>query len=946
MKQNLHIHTLLAALLPLLACLSGCMREEIVSGPAVTGKGLTIDYSFDDLQTRSVAATTSEKKFDDVYFVFYNSATQAYVAYQKTSAPSGNTGQGSFPLPIPEALTPGNTYNTLIVANYDRFKADGQTFEQYITANRSKDYGQMRRDMKSQAINRARVTTPLPLYGTLLGKDGEESLFTAPQPDATGKLPVSVRFSRAVSRFDLKNRVADKLVIAWVKVCNYRDAGYFFHQDAPLGDLVKGTAATAPTDLNNLPDGYVKANPPLGTPANKQDLVEGGLYAYPNIVANSLQDDESTTCLLIAGYYQEPGSAPNTTKLTYYRANVADPGLSQVLKRNYVYTIVITGVQRAGSDTEDEAMAEKDRLLDYVVDDEWQDDGDNTVVDKNGNFLSVSRTAVVLDPPAGEAATIKVSVKEGLGWKTEFRQNNGNAFKVEKIDERSFMIVTNAKNESDFVNTAQLEVSATGITQTEAENILKITINITQLSVKNEVKMLSVEGQTGTLTYNVPGQGATLSLQVLTGGAYASWTATPDPSLSGFIGDYTQYGANKARIQIEFQPNVTGTLRSGTLTVARNPLDDISPVTINFTQAPTDHLLTIFPNFGDQGLTLEGFSPDPGNPNGVVLEYPFWVSLADGKNYTYKVETNFRADAEAFITYDVQPARPQAAYTANTNGTILQNCVDGKKFTLSIFRTGPGDADLTRSIKVTAVPKTAGGKQEELSFNVTIRSSCDIGDVTVGGYTIADRNVGAPLKSQAMIAGNYSTNIYSPDNMTDRQKWSGTQIKNDREAECGMFGQQNYGDATGWVPADNTILNLIKGEICTSRQRAFSISGTQKNGRYVACYWPEYRQIPISGETLTGMYSEGEPVLKNVGLDPSDKSWYKYDYEIPVMDISKSFIPFAYKMSTRLTVYFIDNSGFPGSTSLQRANSAEAKAKALSQLLVPIGGMLRCVKSN
>lgn len=153
MKQNLHTHTLLAALLPLLVCFTGCMREEIVSGPTVTGKGVTIDYSFDDLQTRSVAATTAEKKFDDVYFVFYNSATQAYVAYQKTSAPSGNTGQGSFPLPIPQALIPGNTYNTLIVANYDRFKADGKTFEQYITENRSKDYGQMRRDMKSQAIN-------------------------------------------------------------------------------------------------------------------------------------------------------------------------------------------------------------------------------------------------------------------------------------------------------------------------------------------------------------------------------------------------------------------------------------------------------------------------------------------------------------------------------------------------------------------------------------------------------------------------------------------------------------------------------------------------------------------------------------------------------------------------------------------------------------------------
>lgn len=39
MKQNFHTHTLLAALLPLLVCLTGCMREAIVSGPAVAGQG-------------------------------------------------------------------------------------------------------------------------------------------------------------------------------------------------------------------------------------------------------------------------------------------------------------------------------------------------------------------------------------------------------------------------------------------------------------------------------------------------------------------------------------------------------------------------------------------------------------------------------------------------------------------------------------------------------------------------------------------------------------------------------------------------------------------------------------------------------------------------------------------------------------------------------------------
>lgn len=874
MKQNLHTHTLLAALLPLLVCLTGCMREEIVSGPAVTGQGVTIDYSFDDLQTRSVAATTAEKKFDDVYFVFYNSTTEGYVAYLKTSAPSGNTGEGSFPLPIPKELTPGNTYKTLIVANYDRFKADDQTFEHYITENRSKNYEKMRHDMKSQCFKGARVTTPLPLYGTLLGKDGEESLFTAPQPDGVGKLPVSVRFSRAVSRFDLKNRVADKLVIAWVKVCNYRDAGYFFHQDAPLGDLKKGTAGSPPTDPNNLPDGYVKVNPPLGDPANKQDLVEGGLYAYPNIVANSLQDDESTTCLLIAGYYQDSLTAAKTSKLTYYRANVADPGLSQVLKRNYVYTIVITGVHSAGSDTEDEAMAEKDRLLDYVVDDEWQDDGDNTVVDKNGNFLSVSRTAVVLDPPGGEAATIKVSVKEGLGWKTEFKQNKDNAFKVEKIDERSFMIVTNKDNESEFVNTAQLEVSATG-TNLDPDAPLKITINITQLSTVNQLRMLSVEGQTGSLSYNVPGQGGTISLQVLTGGAYGGWVATPDNDLKSFIGQYSPQGANKGSIQIVFKPNITKETRKGVLTVTRDPEEGVSPVIVNFTQDPSPYVLTVFPNYGDRELVVEGFSDATDNPNGVAKDIPFWVTLADPANYTFKVESSFRKDADAFLTLNAAPPKKTAYYTASTAGDALAGGLDGQQFALSVFRTGPGDPDIPGSITVTAVPKTSDLPTEVFSFSVRIVTSCGIGDCKVGAFTVADRNCGTALKSEAMTGLNYHYDVNFPDHINTPFQGMQYALRTNPDP-CVQYGTSNYSGelATGWVQPSRTDWDAMLANMKYSKGRAF-VTDTENTSIQTGAWVPVVAEV----KNYSGTYANGGCYLYELGSSgqTKDNKWVYYN---------------------------------------------------------------------
>ena len=122
MKRKLRILTFLTALLPVLVLLTGCIKEEYNSGLTAVGKGLTVNYSFDDLQTRSIAATPAEKKVNKVYFVFYNSSTGAYVAWQSASVPAGSGAAGSFSLNIPGALTAGSKYRTLIVANYDDYK--------------------------------------------------------------------------------------------------------------------------------------------------------------------------------------------------------------------------------------------------------------------------------------------------------------------------------------------------------------------------------------------------------------------------------------------------------------------------------------------------------------------------------------------------------------------------------------------------------------------------------------------------------------------------------------------------------------------------------------------------------------------------------------------------------------------------------------------------------
>lgn len=873
MKQKFRIHTSFAALLPVLVLLAGCIREEFDFGFGAEGKEVTVNYSFDDLQTRSIAATPAEKKVDKVYFVFYNSSTGGYVAWQGASVPAGSGAAGSFSLNIPGALTVGSKYRTLIVANYDEYKADGKNFEDYIRANNSKSYDEMRRIMKSQSLARARVAAPLPLFGILLGQDGEESLFTPPAPNSTEPLNVSVRFSRAVSRFDLHNMAADRLVIAWVKVCNYRDAGYFFHQDAPLGDaVVKGTATTPPSDPNNLPAGYVKADLPLPD-TNRQDMADGGLYAYPNIASYTTQDDERTTCLLIAGYYQSETGGVNTSKLTYYRANVADAGLSQVLKRNYVYTVVINGVKRAGADTEDQAMSEKDRLLDYAVDDAWEEDNNNTVVDDKGNFLTVSRTSVVLNASANESAVLKVSVKEGLGWKLAWRENVGNNFKFEKIDDNSFRIVAAHENSTVFVNTAQLEVEATGITPTPAKP-LKVTINITQLSTTGELEMLSVEGQTGTVEMSVPGQGTTFSLQVLTGGATGSWTTSADNYLSGFIGaDYTKFGGNKGRIHIQFQPNVSNAPRSGTLTVTRSPAGSVPDVKIHFTQEPSKYLVTVFPNYGNDPLVVNGFSNDIGNPDGVVRVVPFSVKLVDPENYTFKVESGFREDVDAFLalTSPQNETKPrQATYTGSSAGTTLTGELDGQMFYLGIFRTGPGDMPITQSIKVTAVDRQTGLEvtERQFTFTVTIETNCRIDDVDLNdlGITVADRNCGAQLK-QTSPALNYANQENHPDHANTQFRGEYFTFDKDKLASrCAEYGDYNYDESAmkqGWRPPARTEQEAMVKLVRFSKQRAFIASGDAVGG-YVGCWLPTSGELTKDPTKTSGLFWSGESPYSGV----------------------------------------------------------------------------------
>lgn len=831
----------LPLLFAIMAVTSSCVKEQDDLRP---NKGqFTISYSFDNIQTMGVTAQSNERVINDACLIFYKKADDSYVAHSTAVV---NSGVGSFSLTIPDAIIAGEQYRVLVVGNYNHFPAAGQSIDDYIGLNENKSYTQMREVMYSQSSSSARMSTPLPFSGVLLGADGQETLFTAPATTAT-TLGVSVKFSRAVARFDLRNMVAGKLVIEWVKVCNYRDRGYFFHSDAPAGNgVIRGTASSAPD--KPYPVGYVTAPVKDG----KQNFTLGGLYAYPNIVPYVVQDDKLTTCLMIAGYYQKTGEPANTTHLTYYRANIAPKQSSQVLKRNYIYTVIINNVKSGGADSEDGAIAEGDRLLDYVVGDDWVDDSGNTEVDDKGNYLTISRSNVVLDSPAGESAIIKVAVKPGTSWSVAWLSNLEGAFQAEKTDNNSFRIVSNGENNTPFVKNGQLQITVEGTT-------LAMEIDVMQLSSLDQMKMLTVDSRTGTFDYTVPGQGGVVSFQVLTGGNYAGWSTSASNELNQFIGKLTPNGAHKGYVEVELKPNLTSRERRGTLTISRNPADGIGDVVINFVQQPSPYIVSVFPNYSDaHPLVVEGFVETWSAFNGLAYSERFWVTLADPTKYTFKVESSFNKNADAYISLRT-PTQALSSYREN-NATknLLTGGLNGEIFYLHVFQTGPGEPIIRGSITVTALPNSGTAVPiQTFSFPVEIKTSCTIGDCKLDTFTVADRNLGSPKKAQAPVAFNYTNDANHPDKANiifkgDYYVWNMFNFT----TGCTEYGVSNYvgADATGWLPPTRNQLNAISKRLRYSKERAFVVSDQKTaDNRFIGCYFP-LAGSKASPTTIAGRY--------------------------------------------------------------------------------------------
>ncbi len=744
---------IMMSLLPLL----GAACSDDYSDPATNhgSNRLSVPYRVDGEMSlsRGMIALDHEKAVDHAYILFFEESGDNANNYA-TSARMASSGS-RLEFPIPEDLKPDTRYLTLVVANADSYLPAGMTDFNAHLSDLTKDMTDKSREnfaavLTAHYAGHLTATNPglLPMWGRFTDNSGKETAFTFSRSGGEAvTCDGEFFFSRSLSRIDMLNLVPDKLEVAYVKVCNYRDAGLIFHDGLNAGSVVTlKKASDAPKGDGS--DGYITVNAP-DAGKNVQRL-EASLYAFPNVVNTCVQNDRSTTCLIIAGYFTEDGKERDT-ELTYYRFNLANVGESQVLKRNYAYTAVIKGVKRRGASTDYGAYDDKMPIFEYDVDDEWQITDDNYVSDADGNFIVVSKSHLTFSGEASEAENIelRVSTSPKMTWELEAVNEPGNEndkFQWSKLSDEALKVGPRENNATQYVRFGYLQVVATN---TETGKQVKMPIYLQQLSLKYDITMLTVNGNTGTFTQELPPSGGAVYLRVVTGGNTNNWVAVDvDNEIESWDKDatWTKRGGNNTELMISVPANISGNERTATLRISLDPKDDnVLPVTILLHQGTSDQWFAISPQPGADGVSIDAFSTIAGYPNGVVpgTSRGFRVTLTN-KSYRFKVTTSFNQGRDVRLSKNVNLEGRNAQSTHEEfTPEPLEDLESGTMFYINPFRTGPNDPTIKGTVTVTVYDPANPTIAKEETFGVNITSGPSLlYDVVIDDILVADRNIG------------------------------------------------------------------------------------------------------------------------------------------------------------------------------------------------------------
>ena len=647
--------------------------ETIQTGEA------TVRLNFDFNTSRSGAnATGKENNINQIGLIFYsNDATGTYKAQTVVNLSSTESAQGSANFTLPEALGVTGTYRVLaLVCGGSKF-FEGDDMAKFLLACNNKSYAEMKDDVYLKNSNEMSWLLPFCGDATFDNKgDGTSS--------------ITVNFTRTVAKITLNNG-AGNFHLVGAKVGNFRSSGYMFHQNVYRAGIIRRNDAS-----------------PYITPVGEH--INEGLYAFPNMVGVTAQDDDVTTCLIVSGYYSDTpwvGTIPPTAELCYYRINISRGNAQlQLLKRNNLYNVTITSVNTEGSKDPDEAMKDKVNKINVTINDWEEDNDDNFVTDPDGNYLRYSPKSLNFKPMAEMIKYVNVEVKEGTRW--EHSITAGAVYFDAVIDPTNpnrLMVKTMLDGHPTVSNFGKIEIKVfKGETAQELE-ALKSNISLVQFSKNMETRILSVDGKIDGFDIVADSKGALFEYEVLTGGQNNGWLAEADISTASWV-HVKPFGGDGSTLTIKVDGNSSAN-RTGVVTVYFNgdgiegPDDPDgnnphvpSSVKINITQSKSDADITITPTYTKldplvvQGVDLKTIPA----PNGCSGYYDIHVTSIDNEKYThYKVISNFNTDDVSLETAN------EKNYNSKNSIVIASN----NKFRIMVKQTLPGDRNLEGDFQIT-----------------------------------------------------------------------------------------------------------------------------------------------------------------------------------------------------------------------------------------------------
>jgi hypothetical protein len=352
--------------------LGSCSRESLTGGTTTTDGKLKLSIEVADIKGASnstrantragISSEEGENTISTLYLLFFDRQTDRsgqFLGYVPVPMPTGTMGMSiETTIDFPIGLSKDGAYNILAIANIaDGFYIGDKTVAEWMSQWTDKSERYVMESSMGMLPGGDISSASLLMHGRMEKTSGEEN--------------AHLFLSRDLVRLDVTNAANTTYDLVSVSVWN----AY------PTTSIWEQGMVDYSSDVERVRRHY-------GVSSDAGADIKGSLYAFENMVFAPKNNDNLSTCLIIG---MRP--AETTDPVTYYRVNMLGSTGKQQLRRNYAYTLTITGVAGPGASTEEIAYLGQSNNLIYTVGN-WNLDTNGLTLEDDNSILSIPTKTV------------------------------------------------------------------------------------------------------------------------------------------------------------------------------------------------------------------------------------------------------------------------------------------------------------------------------------------------------------------------------------------------------------------------------------------------------------------------------------------------------------------------------------------------------------------------